>query len=49
MKLAGWGQEESITQSQWDEKILPVAQQVPVVMGEIGESDCAGAYIAGKW
>ena len=29
----------------WNEKILPVAQQVPVIAGEIGENDCAHGYI----
>jgi hypothetical protein len=29
----------------WNEKILPVLQQVPVVAGEIGENDCAHGYI----
>ena len=29
----------------WNEKILPVLQQVPVIAGEIGENDCAHGYI----
>ena len=31
----------------WNEKILPVLQQIPVVAGEIGENDCAHGYIDG--
>jgi aryl-phospho-beta-D-glucosidase BglC (GH1 family) len=29
----------------WDSTIAPVAAQVPLIAGEIGETDCAGAYI----
>lgn len=31
----------------WDSQIAPVAAQVPVVMGEIGENDCASGFISG--
>jgi hypothetical protein len=31
----------------WDSTIAPVAQQVPVIAGEIGENDCAHGYIDG--
>jgi Cellulase (glycosyl hydrolase family 5) len=33
------------TPSCWDSWVGPVAQQVPVVTGEIGENDCAHGYI----
>ncbi len=33
------------SQSCWDSQIAPVIAQVPVVTGEIGESDCGGGYI----
>jgi endoglucanase len=33
------------TQSCWTSQVAPVLAQVPVVAGEIGESDCAGTYI----
>ena len=33
------------TQSCWDSEIAPVAKQVPLVVGEIGEYDCAHSYI----
>jgi hypothetical protein len=29
----------------WNQSIAPVAQQVPIVAGEIGENDCAHGYI----
>jgi aryl-phospho-beta-D-glucosidase BglC (GH1 family) len=29
----------------WDSTIKPVAQQVPVITGELGENDCAHGYI----
>jgi len=29
----------------WDSQIAPVAQQVPIIVGEIGEYDCGHAYI----
>ena len=29
----------------WDSQIAPVAAQVPVIAGEIGESDCASGFI----
>ena len=29
----------------WNEKVLPVLQQVPLIAGEIGENDCAHGYI----
>ena len=32
-------------QSCWTSQVAPVAAQVPVVAGEIGENDCAGTYI----
>ncbi|EWM10098.1 ricin-type beta-trefoil lectin domain protein [Kutzneria sp. 744] len=32
-------------QSCWNSQIAPVIAKVPLVAGEIGESDCAGAYI----
>jgi len=32
-------------QSCWTSQIQPVAAQVPVVTGEMGENDCAGGYI----
>ena len=31
----------------WDNTIAPVAQQVPVIAGEIGENDCGHSYIDG--
>jgi endoglucanase len=31
----------------WNQSIAPVAQQVPIVAGEIGENDCAHGYIDG--
>jgi endoglucanase len=33
------------TRSCWASQIAPVIKQVPVIAGEIGENDCAGAYI----
>jgi hypothetical protein len=33
------------TQPCWDSTVAPVAQQVPVIAGEIGENDCAHGYI----
>jgi endoglucanase len=33
------------SQSCWTSQVAPVAASVPVVAGEIGESDCAGGYI----
>jgi endoglucanase len=33
------------TSSCWDEQVAPVAAQVPLVVGEIGESDCADTYL----
>jgi len=33
------------TQSCWTSQIQPVAAQIPVITGEMGESDCAGTYI----
>lgn len=33
------------TQSCWDNQIAPVAAQVPVVTGELGENDCAHTFI----
>jgi hypothetical protein len=33
------------TQSCWTSEVAPVAASVPVIAGEIGESDCAGTYI----
>ena len=33
------------TQACWTTQVAPVAAQVPVVAGEIGENDCAGTYI----
>lgn len=32
-------------QSCWETNVAPVAAQVPIVAGEIGESDCQGIYI----
>jgi endoglucanase len=32
-------------QSCWTSQVAPVAAQVPVIAGEIGENDCAGTYI----
>ncbi len=29
----------------WDEELLPVAEQVPVVVAEFGESTCDGAFV----
>src|SRR5262249_11114689 len=29
----------------WDKEITPVANKVPIVMGEIGETDCAHTFI----
>ncbi len=34
-----------VTASCWDAQILPVAKQVPVVTGEVGENDCAHGYL----
>jgi hypothetical protein len=34
-----------VTQSCWTSQVAPVAAQVPVIAGEIGENDCAGSYI----
>jgi hypothetical protein len=33
------------SQSCWTSQVAPVAAQVPVVAGEIGENDCSGSYI----
>jgi endoglucanase len=33
------------SQSCWTSQIQPVAAQIPVVTGEMGENDCAGTYI----
>jgi endoglucanase len=33
------------TQSCWTSQVAPVAAQVPVIAGEIGENDCADTYI----
>ncbi|MHB1582460.1 MAG: glycoside hydrolase family 5 protein [Acidimicrobiales bacterium] len=33
------------TRTCWHSSVLPVAQQVPVVTGEIGEKDCSAEYI----
>lgn len=33
-------------QSCWDSQIAPIAKQVPVVAGEIGENDCAATYVS---
>lgn len=33
------------TQTCWDNEIAPVAQQVPVIMGEIGERDCGHTLV----
>ncbi len=33
------------SQSCWTSQVAPVAAQVPVIAGEIGENDCAGTYI----
>ncbi len=33
------------TQSCWTSEVAPVAAQVPVVAGEIGENDCADGYV----
>ncbi|MER6421080.1 cellulase family glycosylhydrolase [Streptomyces sp. NPDC001137] len=33
------------TQSCWDSQIAPVATRYPLVVGEIGEDDCAHAYV----
>jgi hypothetical protein len=33
------------TQTCWDASIAPVAAQVPLVVGEIGENDCATGHI----
>jgi endoglucanase len=33
------------TQSLWDSTIAPVAAQVPLIVGEIGQYDCASTYI----
>ena len=35
------------TVSCWDRTIAPLAAQVPVVTGEIGEDDCAGGFVDG--
>ncbi len=29
----------------WDSNLLPVADQVPIVTGELGESDCSSSYV----
>jgi endoglucanase len=34
------------TESCWNRQIAPVAAQVPVIAGEIGENDCADNYIS---
>jgi len=34
------------TESCWNSQIAPVAAQVPVIAGEIGENDCADTYIS---
>jgi hypothetical protein len=38
-------------QSCWTSQVAPVAAQVPVIAGEVGENDCAGGYITPvmKW
>ena len=33
------------TSSCWDSTVAPVAQKVPVVVGEIGENDCAHGFV----
>jgi endoglucanase len=33
------------TQSCWTSQVAPVAAQVPVIAGEIGENDCADGYV----
>ena len=33
------------TQTCWDASVAPVVAQVPLVVGEIGENDCATGYI----
>jgi endoglucanase len=33
------------TMSCWTSEVEPVIQKVPVIAGEIGEGDCAGAYV----
>ena len=35
------------TQSCWDSTVAPVATQVPVVTGEMGENDCAHGFVDG--
>jgi len=32
-------------QTCWTQQVQPVAAQIPVITGEMGESDCAGTYI----
>jgi hypothetical protein len=34
-----------ITETCWNEQIAPVIARVPLVVGELGENDCAGGYI----
>jgi endoglucanase len=34
-------------QSCWENSIAPLAQQVPIVIGEVGELDCGGGLISG--
>jgi hypothetical protein len=34
-----------VSQSCWDAQIAPAASSVPLIAGEIGENDCASAYI----
>ena len=34
-----------VTQSCWEREIAPVADQVPLVAGEIGEDDCAHGFV----
>ena len=34
------------TRACWDDIVAPVAREVPVVIGEIGEDDCGGAFLA---
>jgi endoglucanase len=35
-----------VTQSCWTSQIAPVAAQVPVIAGEIGENDCSDSYLS---
>lgn len=46
--LASWHSYNSnacVTAGCWDAQIAPVAAQVPVVTGEVGENDCAHGYL----